>query len=266
MNLEQAPQPLSSATSGPALVTGAGSGIGRAIALRLARASTPLALVDRNAETLAVTAHDAERAGATCVVQIVADVANPGDIERAFSQATEQLGTLHAVVSAAGILSPGTLAETSEDSWLRHLAINAGGVFHCLKNAAARLADGASVVVVSSNAARVPRTGMAAYAASKAAASALTRCAGLELAGRGIRCNVIEPGSTDTPMQRDLWPDPQAGQNAAIHGDPAAYRIGIPLKRIADPDDVARVAAFLLSPDARHVTLQQIFVDGGASL
>lgn len=81
-----------------------------------------------------------------------------------------------------------------------------------------------------------------------------------------MRCNVVEPGSTDTPMQRDLWPDPAVGQRLAIAGDPASYRVGIPLGRIADPDDVAAVVTFLLSSDARHVTLQQIVVDGGASL
>lgn len=67
-------------------------------------------------------------------------------------------------------------------------------------------------------------------------------------------------------MQRDLWPDPERGRRAAIDGDPASYRVGIPLGRIADAADVAHVVVFLLSPGARHVTLQQIFVDGGASL
>jgi 2,3-dihydro-2,3-dihydroxybenzoate dehydrogenase len=107
---------------------------------------------------------------------------------------------------------------------------------------------------------------MLAYAASKAATSALARCAGLELAARGIRCNVVEPGSTDTAMQRDLWADPQVGRRTALKGDPSTYRVGIPLGRIADPDDVAEVVCFLLSDAARHVTLQQLYVDGGASL
>ena len=108
--------------------------------------------------------------------------------------------------------------------------------------------------------------GMLAYAASKAATSALARCAGLELAARGIRCNVVEPGSTDTPMLHSLWPDEETGLAGTLRGNPDAYRVGIPLGRLAHPGDVAEVVAFLLSDAARHVTLQQLYVDGGASL
>ena len=169
------------------------------------------------------------------------------------------------MVSAAGTLTPGSLADTTDTDFARHLAVNAGGAFHCLRGADLHVRDGGSVVVVSSNAARVPRTGMLGYTASKGAASALTRAAGLELAARGVRCNVVEPGSTDTPMQQTLWGDAD-GARRAVEGDPAAYRVGIPLGRIADADDAAATICFLLSPAARQVTLQQVAVDGGASL
>lgn len=251
---------------GAVLVTGAASGIGRATALRLARQGARVALVDVDAEGLALTATQAQEAGAVEVITAAADVALPGQVARAVEQAVSALGGLGGVVLAAGVLTPGGLLDTTIADWDRHLAVNTTGVLHCLQAATPHLGDGGAVVVVTSNAARVPRTGLLAYAASKAATSALTRCAGLELAARGIRCNVVEPGSTDTPMQRDLWPDPTVGTAAALHGDPAAFRIGIPLGRIADPDDVAAMVCFLLSDDARHVTLQQIYVDGGASL
>ena len=248
------------------MVTGAASGIGRSIALRLARSGTALALLDRDREGLALTAKEARARGAHAVVERTVDVASGAQVGIAFAAAERELGRLDGLACAAGILSPGGVADTTAADWERHLAVNAGGVFHCLQAAAPRLRDGGSVVVVSSNAARVPRTGLLAYSASKAAASALTRAAGLELAARRIRCNVVEPGSTDTAMQRDLWPDAEVGLAAAIGGDPAAYRIGIPLGRIADPDDVAAMVCFLLSDEARHVTLQQVYVDGGASL
>ncbi|ALJ20077.1 2,3-dihydro-2,3-dihydroxybenzoate dehydrogenase [Microbacterium sp. No. 7] len=246
-------------------VSGAASGIGRAIALRLAAAGASLALLDRDADRLHSVAAETARAGAAATLVLAADVADDDAVAAAFARA-EARGPLDGLVSAAGVLEPGRLDDTTPGAWQRHLDVNATGPFHLLRHGAPRVRDGGSVVVVSSNAARVPRTGMLAYAASKAAASALTRCAGLELAERGIRCNVVEPGSTDTPMQRTLWPDAEAGARAAIGGDPAAFRVGIPLGRIADPGDVAELVCFLLSDAARHITLQQIFVDGGASL
>lgn len=106
---------------------------------------------------------------------------------------------------------------------------------------------------------------MAAYAASKAAAAMFTKCLGLELARSGVRCNVVAPGSTDTPMQRALWNGPDAEQRV-IDGDPSTYRTGIPLGRIADPADIAETVAFLASDRARHITMQELYVDGGATL
>lgn len=255
------------------LVTGAASGIGRATALRLARSGHRLALLDRDAAALDVVAKEiAQEAVAggrdAGVLPLPADVARRAEVDEAIAAAAERFGGLDGLVCAAGILEPGDLAGTSEDSWQRHLAVNATGVLNCLQAAQGPLRDGGSVVVVSSNAARVPRAGLIAYSASKAATSALARAAGLELAARGIRCNVVEPGSTDTPMLRDLWTgvDPDVAASAAVAGDAAAFRVGIPLGRVAEPDDVAAVVCFLLSPEARHVTLQQVYVDGGASL
>lgn len=247
------------------MITGAAGGIGRAVAHRLADRGVVVGLLDRDGTGLARVAAEIDRAGGK-VAQVAADVADRAAVEEALADLSSGIGPLGGLVCAAGILEPGGLAEVTAESWHRHLAVNAAGTLHCLQAAQDRLVDGGSVVVVSSNAARVPRTGMLAYAASKAAASALARCAGLELATRGIRCNVVEPGSTDTAMQRTLWPDPEAGAERAIFGDPASYRLGIPLGRIAEPEDVAAVVCFLLSEESRHVTLQQVYVDGGASL
>lgn len=92
-----------------------------------------------------------------------------------------------------------------------------------------------------------------------------TKCLGLELARSGVRCNIVAPGSTDTAMQRALWTDPGA-EARVIDGDPSTYRTGIPLGRIAEPADIADAVAFLASDRARHITLQELYVDGGATL
>ncbi|WP_028660630.1 SDR family oxidoreductase [Nocardioides insulae] len=249
-----------------ALVTGAGSGIGRAVVRQLASRGAAIALLDQDAEAVGLVGKEASELGAARVVELAADVSDRVAVQDAFRSAADELGPLDALACAAGILVPGGLTEVTPDEWQRHFDVNTTGVLHCLQSGTPLLRDDAAVVVVSSNAARVPRTGMLAYAASKAATSALTRCAGLELAARGIRCNVVEPGSTDTAMLRELWRDPDGGASATLAGDPASYRVGIPLQRIAEPDDVAAMVCFLLSEEARHVTLQQIYVDGGASL
>lgn len=235
------------------------------MALELARQGAALSLLDRDSRGLEDTSAAVVAAGAPAPLAVAVDVSNRVALADALERAADA-GALDGLVSAAGILEPAGLAETSEESWQRHFAVNTTGVFHLLQEGAPRLRDGGAIVVISSNAARVPRLGMLAYAASKAAASALTRCAGLELAARGVRCNVVEPGSTDTAMLRELWADPGAGPAGTIGGDPATFRVGIPLGRIAAPEDVAAVVCFLLSDAARQVTLQQVFVDGGASL
>lgn len=186
-------------------------------------------------------------------------------------------GRLTRVIHGAGVLGPGdTVAQTDPADFDRVFAVNARGTF-LVTSAAARVMldqgtttggqEDRSITVIASNAAGVPRHGMGVYAASKAAASAVTRSLGLEVAGAGIRCNVVNPGSTDTAMQRDYWgDDAAAGLTRVLGGDLATARLGIPLGRIATPEDVAEVVVFLSSPAARHVVLQEIYVDGGATL
>lgn len=121
------------------------------------------------------------------------------------------------------------------------------------------------MVAVSSNAAGIPRMNMGAYAASKAALTMYMRCLGLELAGAGVRCNVVAPGSTLTPMQTGMWAD-DSGAAAVIAGDLATYKAGIPLRKLATPEDVAAAVMFLLSEQAGHIAMADLYVDGGATL
>lgn len=173
-------------------------------------------------------------------------------------QAAESGGPIDIVVSAAGVLT---------DDWDRCMAINAGGVRNLLDIAADAMgARGrGTVVVISSNSASTPRTAMAAYAASKAAATSYARSVGLMLAPKGIRVNIVSPGSTDTPMLRGMWSD-DSDRAAVLAGTPEQFRLGIPLGRLADPADIADTVVFLASDAARHVTLHDLRVDGGATL
>jgi 2,3-dihydro-2,3-dihydroxybenzoate dehydrogenase len=106
---------------------------------------------------------------------------------------------------------------------------------------------------------------MAAYCASKAASALFTKCLGLELAEFGVRCNVVSPGSTDTPMLHSMWTD-DSGADATLDGSLSAYRVGIPLGKLARPEDVAHAVAFLASDAAGHITMHDLCVDGGAAL
>ncbi|WP_018685474.1 2,3-dihydro-2,3-dihydroxybenzoate dehydrogenase [Actinokineospora enzanensis] len=246
-----------------ALVTGAARGIGAAIAEALAREGVAVAAVDIDVDGLKEVV---DRTGGA-VVPFPVDVTDQQAFARVVDEVERDLGPLDIGVSAAGVLHPASVGATRAEDWARTFAVNSTGVFFVLREISRRMVQRGrgALVTVGSNAAGVPRTGMAAYAASKAAATMLTRCLGLELAGSGVRCNIVSPGSTDTAMQRALWTDGN-GPERVIAGDPAQFRVGIPLRRIADPADVADAVVFLASDQARHITMQNLYVDGGATL
>ncbi|MER5968156.1 2,3-dihydro-2,3-dihydroxybenzoate dehydrogenase [Streptomyces sp. NPDC002055] len=247
-----------------ALVTGAAQGIGRAVVHALVRRGARVTAVDRDAIGL----KRLEAAiGPDTVMARPLDVTDSAAVDEAVADAERVLGPLDILVNVAGILRPASVAELTDADWADTFAVNTTGVFHLSRAAGRRMADRRTgcIVTVGSNAASVPRTGMAAYAASKAAATMFTKCLGLELARSGVRCNVVSPGSTDTSMQRQLWTDPQ-GPRRVVDGDAATYRTGIPLGRIAEPEDIAEAVVFLVSDRARHITLHDLYVDGGATL
>jgi 2,3-dihydro-2,3-dihydroxybenzoate dehydrogenase len=247
--------------SGTALVTGAGQGIGWAVAAALAAQGYRVAAVDREAKGVERLA--AEHDGITAYR---ADVAVADEVEVVVARAEADLGPIVVLANVAGILRTGPVLGFADQDWADTFAVNAGGVFHASRAVARRMVErrAGAIVTVSSNAAGIPRSGLAAYAASKAAATHFTKSLGLELAPYGIRCNVVAPGSTDTAMQRALWtPD---GPSAVIAGDPSTFRTGIPLGRIAEPEDIADAVLFLVSDRARHITLHDLYVDGGATL
>ncbi|MFL1380961.1 MULTISPECIES: SDR family oxidoreductase [unclassified Nocardiopsis] len=248
-----------------AVVTGAASGIGRAVVLDLAEHGARVAAADIDPDGLAATAGLLEERGHKPFTGTV-DVTDPARVEAFFDEAEAALGPADTVVSAAGVLATGPVADCADEDWHRMLAVNTTGVFAVGRAAARRLGPRGRgcLVTVSSNAGGVPRANMAAYAASKAAATAFTKSLGLELAPLGVRCNVVSPGSTDTPMLRAMTAG--TGYAPLLAGDPAAFKVGIPLGRVGTPEDVAAAVRFLASDAARHITMHELYVDGGATL
>lgn len=237
-----------------AVVTGAARGIGKAIANALEKSGARVAALD------IAFASDGKN-------QFSVDVADSGAVNKTISAVEHQLGDIDYLVNAAGILRMGSLLECSDEDWQRTFAVNTTGAFNLCRAVGRRMLPRrrGAIVVVSSNAASTPRLGMGAYAASKAATSQMLKCLGLELAQANIRCNIVAPGSTDTDMQRQLWVD-ASGAEKVIAGSLENYRLGIPLQRIATPENIASVVLFLLSSNAAHITLESILVDGGATL
>ncbi|EKE2595897.1 2,3-dihydro-2,3-dihydroxybenzoate dehydrogenase EntA [Salmonella enterica subsp. enterica serovar Nima] len=237
-------------------VTGAGKGIGYA---------TALAFVDAGARVIGFDREfTQENYPFATEVMDVADAVQVAQVCQRVLQKTPRLDVL---VNAAGILRMGATDALSVDDWQQTFAVNVGGAFNLFSQTMAqfRRQQGGAIVTVASDAAHTPRIGMSAYGASKAALKSLALTVGLELAGCGVRCNVVSPGSTDTDMQRTLWVSEDAEQQR-IRGFGEQFKLGIPLGKIARPQEIANTILFLASDLASHITLQDIVVDGGSTL
>ncbi|MET8778940.1 SDR family oxidoreductase [Nocardia sp. NPDC004654] len=251
------------------VVTGAAAGIGAAVAAELANGARAVALWDRDPRVHDVAREiDARTAGAVHATEV--DVADRESVSEAFDRFGAAHGTPDVVVHAAGVMDPGAALDITPEAWERSFAVNATGTMHVTQRAARDMvaAGRGAIVVVSSNAASTPRLGMAAYCASKAAATAFTRALALQVAPHGVRVNLVSPGSTNTSMLSGLYADglDEATRAGLLDGDPETYRLGIPLRRIAEPADIAAAIRFLVSDDARHITMHDLRVDGGATL
>ncbi|GAV15657.1 2,3-dihydro-2,3-dihydroxybenzoate dehydrogenase [Paenibacillus sp. NAIST15-1] len=249
-----------------AVVTGAAQGIGEAVARALAVQGAIVAVVDRNEAGCTSLAAELNAGGYHAAAYPV-DVSDSAAVNRTVERIEEELGSIGVLVNVAGILRLGPIETLSDEDWQSTFSVNVNGVFYMSRAVVTRMAKRRSgaIVTVGSNASGVPRTQMSAYAASKAATTMFTKCLGLEYARHHIRCNIVSPGSTDTEMQRSLW-NGQNGAEAMIAGSPESFRLGIPLGRIAQPSDIADAVLFLASEQARHITMHDMCIDGGATL
>jgi len=238
-----------------AIVTGAASGIGEASVNLLENMGADVIQIDNNFRKPLSNN------------QINLDISDFTAVQHYFSQLSDTSRTIDYCIHAAAILIPGGLLDYTIKEWQQTFLINTCSAFHFCQQVGRHMAKSkrGSLVVIGSNCARTPRLQIGAYAASKAATHQMLKCLGLELAEFGVRCNIVAPGSTDTQMQRKLWHSPE-DVNGVIDGDIKAYRLSIPLRKIATPESIARTAIFLLSDSADHMTLQEVTVDGGATL
>ncbi|EIK0624033.1 2,3-dihydro-2,3-dihydroxybenzoate dehydrogenase EntA [Salmonella enterica] len=237
-------------------VTGAGKGIGYA---------TALAFVDAGARVIGFD-REFTQENYPFATEVM-DVADAGQVAQVCQRVLQKTPRLDVLVNAAGILRMGATDALSVDDWQQTFAVNVGGAFNLFSQTMAqfRRQQGGAIVTVASDAAHTPRIGMSAYGASKAALKSLALTVGLELAGCGVRCNVVSPGSTDTDMQRTLWVSEDAEQQR-IRGFGEQFKLGIPLGKIARPQEIANTILFLASDLASHITLQDFVVDGGSTL
>jgi 3-oxoacyl-[acyl-carrier protein] reductase len=237
-----------------AFVTGAGSGIGRAIAMRFAEEGAAVAAVDLNERAASETA-DAVRALGGRAEALRADVAHADDVEAAAQRAHAAFGRLDILVNNAGITRDSTIRKMTDEDWDLVIAVHLKGTFLCTRAVVPRIRDagrGGAVVNMSSISGKIGNFGQANYASAKAGIVALTKVTAREYARYGIRANAIQPGLIDTPMARALGEDLLKERVA-----------GTPLGRMGRPEEVANVALFLASDLASYVTGAVIEVTGG---
>jgi 3-oxoacyl-[acyl-carrier protein] reductase len=233
-------------------VTGASRGIGRAIALRLAREGWRVAVAARTAETAASTAAAIREAGGEAH-PFGADLAVFAEAERLVEQAMGALGGLDLLVNNAGLTRDGLVLRMGEADWDAVLDANLKGAFACAKAAIkGMLRTGGRIVNITSVVGATGNAGQANYVASKAGLIGLTKALAKEYAGRGIRVNAVAPGFIDTDMTRGL---PAKVKEELLRQ--------IPLGRFGSAEEVAAAVAFLAGPDAGYVTGQVIHVNGG---
>ncbi len=239
-----------------AFLTGAGragKGIGRAIALALAREGANIAIADFVEDAAASVAEEVRAAGRDAIA-VVGSVSNPADVDRMVQETVDRFGRIDILVNNAGITRDNLLVRMSEEEWDMVLDTNLKGTFNCTKAVAklmmrerrGRIVNVASVMGIVGNA------GQANYSASKGGVIALTKTTARELGSRGINVNAVAPGFIQTVMTEEMPEDAKASISERI-----------PLKRLGTPEDVAEVVVFLCGPASSYVTGQVIAIDGG---
>ncbi len=251
----------------PALVTGGSSGIGKATAIGLAKAGADVVvnyIGDRAPAD--ETAHIIEGIGGKAIV-IEADVSQEDQVEAMFSQAISHFGTLHIVVSNAGLQADAPLEAMTLEKWNKVISVNLTGQFLCMREGVKEFrrrgvvqdvsVAAGKLVSMSSVHQQIPWAGHVNYAASKGGIDMLMRSVAQEVAPYRIRVNAIAPGAIRTPINTAAWSTPEAY---------AELMKLVPYGRIGEPDDIAQAAAWLASDASDYLTGATIFVDGGMTL
>ena len=251
----------------PALVTGANSGIGKAVALGLARAGADV-IVNYVVDPQAAedVAHEIASLGRRAIA-LQADVSNEEQVQAMFARAIGHFGTLHIVVSNAGLQRDAPFDKMTLEQWNTVIGVNLTGQFLCTREAvrefkrrgvdsAVSVAAG-KILCMSSVHQEIPWAGHANYAASKGGVMLLMKSLAQEVAPYRIRVNSIAPGAIRTPINTGAWSTPEAY---------AELMTLVPYKRIGEPDDIAQAAVWLASDAADYVTGATLFVDGGMTL
>lgn len=230
------------------IVTGAGSGIGRATALQMAAEGGRVAVVDLHAAAAQATA-DAITAAGGSAIAADADVGNPAQVQAAIDAAVGKFGPLDVIVNDAAMMTFTPIASIADADFFRVIGTNLGSVFYFGKYGVAKMNDGGSIVNVSSVHAHATTANVVPYASSKGAIEAFTRGFSIEMQSRRIRINAVAPGAVDTPMLHDN-PNIKSGVEK-LQGP------------IGKPEDLAAAICFIASDDARFITGATLLVDGG---
>jgi 2,3-dihydro-2,3-dihydroxybenzoate dehydrogenase len=251
-----------------AVVTGGGGAFGRAIALALAADRFHVAVWDQDGSAAEATAQAVHAVGGHASVQAF-NLTDDAALQSAVQTTRTEFGGIDALVNNAGIYELTPIKNLDLAVWDRIIAVNLRAAIVCIRECIPSMIErgGGAIVNLSSLSGILARMDGLAYSASKAAILRVTADLALELACHKIRVNAISPGSTNTRML-DAYPyaDRATTMKAIMRGNLEKYRIGIPLGRLAEPEDHAGVVAFLLSEGSRHITGQNIVIDGGQSL
>jgi len=238
-----------------AIVTGGGSGIGRAVARRFASEGAAVAVADVDGESAKAVAAEIEASGGSAF-GIEVDVTDGERVRAMVDRAVSEFGGVDVLMTAAGVLGFGSVVETEPVLWNRVIGVNLTGTYLCAQAAIPRMVErgGGSIVTVSSSTgAHDAAPGTAAYIASKGGVAMLTKAISVDHARQGIRANAIAPGPTDTPMLSGVMTPEEL----------RAFGEAMPIGRLAQPEELAAAALFLASDEASYVTGAVFAVDGG---
>ena len=237
------------------LISGAGRGIGREIALSFARAGANIGFADVNEETARQTADEIKKLGRRVFFRR-ADVSEPSQVQQFVTEAARDLGRIDVMVNNAGIAKPQPFLEITPENWENHLKIHLFGAFYCSQAAAREMAKRkyGRIVSIASVAGLMGPIDLAPYGVAKSGIIGLTRAMALELADFGITANAIAPGPIDTEMVRAAW-SKEALEERANH---------LPIRRLGKTSEIAHAAMFLASPESGYISGATLVVDGGS--